>query len=55
MYYKKFMMVELQEEYQVNEDLRKLGCGHSYHLSCIKQWLQQKNACPVCKLAATEY
>ncbi|EYU23121.1 hypothetical protein MIMGU_mgv1a021172mg, partial [Erythranthe guttata] len=24
-------------------------CGHEYHFDCIKQWLQQKNTCPLCK------
>lgn len=38
-----------QEEYEPNDELGKLQCGHSYHVCCIKQWLLQKNACPVCK------
>lgn len=38
-----------QEEYEVNEDIGKLECGHSYHMYCIKQWLLRKNSCPVCK------
>lgn len=38
-----------QEEYEANDELGKLQCGHSYHVCCIKQWLLQKNACPVCK------
>ncbi|XP_019054949.1 PREDICTED: E3 ubiquitin-protein ligase MBR2-like [Nelumbo nucifera] len=41
-----------QEEYVVDDEVGKLDCGHSYHLFCIKQWLLQKNACPVCKAAA---
>ncbi|KAK1269251.1 hypothetical protein QJS04_geneDACA018477 [Acorus gramineus] len=40
-----------QEEYDVNDEIGKLDCGHSYHISCIKKWLSQKNACPVCKAA----
>ncbi|KAG8483147.1 hypothetical protein CXB51_022092 [Gossypium anomalum] len=28
-------------------------CGHSFHIQCIKQWLLQKNACPVCKTEAS--
>ncbi|KAG9450461.1 hypothetical protein H6P81_010426 [Aristolochia fimbriata] len=41
-----------QEEYEANDEVGKLECGHSYHLYCIKQWLLQKNACPVCKAVA---
>ncbi|KAK9091787.1 hypothetical protein Sjap_024964 [Stephania japonica] len=41
-----------QEEYEADDDVGKLECGHSYHTSCIKQWLRQKNACPVCKVSA---
>uniref|UniRef100_A0A7N2MRD1 RING-type E3 ubiquitin transferase n=2 Tax=Quercus lobata TaxID=97700 RepID=A0A7N2MRD1_QUELO len=38
-----------QEEYEGDDEMGKLDCGHSYHLQCIKQWLAQKNCCPVCK------
>lgn len=38
-----------QEEYEEDDEMGKLDCGHSYHIHCIKQWLVQKNACPVCK------
>ncbi|KAJ6803305.1 E3 ubiquitin-protein ligase MBR2-like [Iris pallida] len=43
-----------QEEYKVDEDMGKLECGHSYHMYCIKQWLFQKNSCPVCKTSVTK-
>lgn len=43
-----------QEEFEVNDDIGKLECSHSYHMHCIKQWLLQKNACPVCKTAVTK-
>lgn len=42
-----------QEEYEVEEEVGKLECGHAYHLHCIKQWLVRKNACPVCKAEAS--
>lgn len=38
-----------QEEYKEGDDLGKLECGHEFHHGCIKQWLQQKNSCPICK------
>ncbi|KAH7658413.1 Zinc finger RING/FYVE/PHD-type protein [Dioscorea alata] len=43
-----------QEEYEGDDEIGKLECGHSYHIYCIKQWLLQKNACPVCKTAVTK-
>ncbi|PIA33423.1 hypothetical protein AQUCO_04100093v1 [Aquilegia coerulea] len=41
-----------QEEYTTDDEVGKLECDHSYHMCCIKQWLLQKNTCPVCKVAA---
>ncbi|XP_022994273.1 E3 ubiquitin-protein ligase MBR2-like isoform X1 [Cucurbita maxima] len=41
-----------QEDYEPDDEMGRLGCGHSYHIHCIKQWLAQKNTCPVCKTAA---
>ncbi|XP_071733285.1 E3 ubiquitin-protein ligase MBR2-like [Rutidosis leptorrhynchoides] len=38
-----------QEEYKDEEDLGTLECGHDFHHGCIKQWLQYKNLCPICK------
>ncbi|XP_044511191.1 probable E3 ubiquitin-protein ligase RHG1A isoform X2 [Mangifera indica] len=41
-----------QEEYNDNEDIGTLECGHDFHASCIKQWLMHKNLCPICKTTA---
>lgn len=41
-----------QEEYVEGDDLGTLDCGHDFHTSCIKQWLMQKNLCPICKTTA---
>ncbi|KAL3700341.1 hypothetical protein R1sor_018363 [Riccia sorocarpa] len=41
-----------QEEYEDGDELGKIDCGHSYHVACIKQWLVQKNQCPICKASA---
>ncbi|KAL3617914.1 hypothetical protein CASFOL_038235 [Castilleja foliolosa] len=38
-----------REEYNDNEVLGILECGHDFHKECIKQWLVQKNVCPICK------
>lgn len=43
-----------QEEYKKGDDLGVLECGHDFHTSCIKQWLLQKNLCPVCKSTASK-
>ncbi len=31
------------------DELGNIDCGHGYHVSCIQQWLVQKNQCPICK------
>ncbi|KAK4274676.1 hypothetical protein QN277_017865 [Acacia crassicarpa] len=38
-----------QEEFDNGHDVGTLDCGHDYHTNCIKQWLKQKNLCPICK------
>ncbi|KAK1427426.1 hypothetical protein QVD17_16112 [Tagetes erecta] len=38
-----------QEEYKDGDDIGTLECGHDFHHGCIKQWLQHKNLCPICK------
>lgn len=32
--------------------LHVLGCGHTFHRSCVQPWLQNKRHCPVCKAPA---
>ena len=29
--------------------VRKLKCGHEYHLDCIDTWLTKKKICPMCR------
>ncbi|KAL1224057.1 putative E3 ubiquitin-protein ligase HIP1 [Cardamine amara subsp. amara] len=41
-----------QDEYEGEDEVGKLNCGHSFHVHCVKQWLSRKNACPVCKKTA---
>jgi len=39
-----------QEEYNNGDAVGVLDCGHEFHTCCIKQWLTQKNLCPICKM-----
>ncbi|KAL6524580.1 hypothetical protein OROHE_016251 [Orobanche hederae] len=34
------------------ETIGTLGCGHEYHVDCIKQWLRKNNICPLCRAKA---
>ncbi|CAJ2657395.1 unnamed protein product [Trifolium pratense] len=43
-----------QEDYADGERIGRIRCMHTYHLDCIKQWLMQKNVCPICQHTALE-
>lgn len=32
-----------------------LQCGHTYHWTCVQPWLDQRNACPLCKKAQSRW
>ena len=32
-----------------NNIVRKIKCGHSFHIKCIDKWLETHNTCPICK------
>mgnify|MGYP002790037059 CR=1 FL=1 len=38
------------ENYQVNEVLRELPCGHYFHQKDIDVWLIKNRNCPMCKI-----
>ncbi|XP_027915474.1 E3 ubiquitin-protein ligase Arkadia-like [Vigna unguiculata] len=43
------------EEFCRGEDIGKLHlCVHKFHFDCIKEWLMQRNLCPVCRRTALE-
>ncbi|KAH9502409.1 hypothetical protein Btru_075610 [Bulinus truncatus] len=36
------------------ETARKLPCGHLFHNSCLRSWLEQDSSCPTCRTALSE-
>ncbi|KAL7753567.1 hypothetical protein RI367_001342 [Sorochytrium milnesiophthora] len=36
-------------DYEDNEQLRVLPCGHHYHLDCIDDWMRISRVCPLCQ------
>ncbi|OIT30800.1 e3 ubiquitin-protein ligase mbr1 [Nicotiana attenuata] len=38
-----------QAEYEDEETIGTLQCGHEYHMDCIKQWILRKQDCPMCR------
>mmetsp|Transcript_22017 Transcript_22017/g.42238 ORF Transcript_22017/g.42238 Transcript_22017/m.42238 type:complete len:299 (-) Transcript_22017:142-1038(-) len=35
-------------DFEEHSMLRRLPCGHSFHASCVDQWLKQNKVCPLC-------
>ena len=42
------------EDFHKNEKVTSLPCIHFFHPKCIKQWMEKKLECPVCKLVLTQ-
>jgi hypothetical protein len=40
-----------QFQYEKEEGLRRLPCGHCFHTECVDQWLMSKDCCPYCRTA----
>ncbi|RDX86982.1 putative E3 ubiquitin-protein ligase HIP1, partial [Mucuna pruriens] len=41
------------EEYEDGDEIGKLDlCVHKFHIQCVKEWLMNKNTCPICKRTA---
>ena len=38
-----------QHEYCSNEQLRRLPCGHCFHVECVDEWLMRTDLCPYCR------
>ena len=39
------------ENIEIGESYTKLECSHSYHRECLKQWVEVKSTCPLCREA----
>ncbi|UJR35602.1 hypothetical protein I4U23_028353 [Adineta vaga] len=37
------------EQFETNQTLRRFSCRHIYHKECGDRWLQENNACPICR------
>jgi hypothetical protein len=43
------------EEFNKEDEIKKLICNHIFHKNCIKQWLcEESNKCPVCRVEVEE-
>ena len=36
-------------EFEAEEEVLELPCGHCFHDECIKPWLEVQNTCPICR------
>ena len=37
------------EDFEENEKVKQLDCGHIFHGECIDKWLEKQKTCPFCK------
>jgi hypothetical protein len=37
------------DAYQLQDRVRRIPCGHEFHVECIDPWLTHRAVCPVCK------
>lgn len=42
------------EEYECEDTLRKIRCGHYFHRPCVDSWLYINKCCPLCKQVIDE-
>ena len=39
------------ENYNKDNIINVLKCGHKYHKDCIDDWINDNNNCPLCRLS----
>ena len=39
------------QEVEDGQRVSDLHCGHTFHVSCLKEWCACRNVCPLCKAA----
>ena len=42
------------EDFKSKEKVTALPCLHYFHPACIKEWMKEKNECPICKFELTQ-
>lgn len=48
-YYYLFFSAICQTNFEANEGVKKLECGHLFHSECVGNWLIITGICPVCR------
>mmetsp|Transcript_548 Transcript_548/g.881 ORF Transcript_548/g.881 Transcript_548/m.881 type:complete len:222 (-) Transcript_548:149-814(-) len=43
------------EPFRRGQNMRTLPCFHKFHKTCVEQWLQRSDACPVCQTDAQKH
>jgi E3 ubiquitin-protein ligase RNF115/126 len=36
-------------DWELNEEAKKMPCGHVFHEACLLPWLNTRNSCPICR------
>ena len=40
-----------RDDFKEHSKVVRLACTHMFCLECLKQWLNQRNTCPLCRLS----
>lgn len=38
------------DNYNINKEKRKIGCGHKFHKDCLDKWFVNNSTCPMCRI-----